>query len=75
SLNALHKAWSDFHVHKSIFIELEIRTHFNFPKGHSMEHYELGIRAVGAAAGFSTEHPERLHIDFAKLAYGASNKQ
>ncbi|KAI0370412.1 hypothetical protein BV20DRAFT_1035905 [Pilatotrama ljubarskyi] len=75
SLDALHKAWTDYHNYKHVFIELEIREHFNFPKGHSTEHYEPAIRALGAADGYSTEHPERLHIDFAKLAYGASNKQ
>ncbi|KAI0357791.1 hypothetical protein OH77DRAFT_1583444 [Trametes cingulata] len=75
SLDALHHAWTDYHRYKQVFVELEIRQHFNFPKGHSMEHYEPGIRALGTADGYSTEHPERLHIDFAKLAYGASNKQ
>lgn len=75
SLEALHQAWSAFHRYKAVFVELEIREHFNFPKGHSMEHYEPSIRSVGTANGYSTEHPERLHINFAKLAYGASNKQ
>ncbi|KAI9068219.1 hypothetical protein FKP32DRAFT_1562189 [Trametes sanguinea] len=75
SLDSLHHAWRDFHHYKAIFIELGIREHFNFPKGHSTEHYEASIRSVGTADGYSTEHPERLHIDFAKLAYGASNKQ
>ncbi|CDO78221.1 hypothetical protein BN946_scf184887.g9 [Trametes cinnabarina] len=75
SLDSLHHAWRDFHHYKAIFIELSIREHFNFPKGHSTEHYEASIRSVGTADGYSTEHPERLHIDFAKLAYGASNKQ
>lgn len=75
SLDALHAAWKDYHKYKTVFIELEIRQHFNFPKGHSTEHYEPSIRSLGTADGYSTEHPERLHIDFAKLAYGASNKQ
>ncbi|KAI0668004.1 hypothetical protein C8Q78DRAFT_1071683 [Trametes maxima] len=75
TLNGLHRAWRGYHEYKDVFVELEIREHFNFPKGHSTEHYELSIRTVGTADGYSTEHPERLHIDFAKLAYGASNKQ
>lgn len=75
SLEALHQSWLDYHKYKAVFVELEIREHFNFPKGHSMEHYEPSIRSLGTADGYSTEHPERLHIDFAKLAYGASNKQ
>ncbi|KAI0665395.1 hypothetical protein C8Q78DRAFT_986640 [Trametes maxima] len=73
--HGLHRSWIDYHKYKAIFIELEIRRHFNFPKGHSTEHYEPSIRSLGTADGYSTEHPERLHIDFAKLAYGASNKQ
>ncbi|KAI0643893.1 hypothetical protein C8Q79DRAFT_914885 [Trametes meyenii] len=75
SLNALHQSWLDYHRYKAVFVELGIRSHFNFPKGHSTEHYEPSIRSVGTADGYNTEHPERLHIDYAKLAYGASNKQ
>ncbi|TBU37388.1 hypothetical protein BD309DRAFT_995129 [Dichomitus squalens] len=75
SLDALHKAWADFHHHKPVFVEMGIRKDFNFPKAHSTEHYERAIRELGTADGYSTEHPERLHIDYAKLAYGASNKQ
>ncbi|KAG1884906.1 hypothetical protein F4604DRAFT_1676341 [Suillus subluteus] len=33
------------------------------------------IKLFGAADGFNTELPERLHIDFAKEAYRASNKR
>lgn len=75
SLDSLHSTWLDFHHHKNVFVDLGIRQHFNFPKGHSTEHYELSIHALGSADGYSTEHPERLHIDFAKMAYSASNKQ
>lgn len=75
SLDALHTSWLDYHRYKQVFVDLDIRKDFNFPKGHSTEHYEPSIRALGTADGYSTEHPERLHIDFAKLAYGASNKQ
>ncbi|KAI0694820.1 hypothetical protein C8Q76DRAFT_634235 [Earliella scabrosa] len=75
SLHALHAAWREYHENKAIFVTLGIRKDFNFPKGHSTEHYERSIRQKGTADGYSTEHSERLHIDFAKLAYGASNKQ
>ncbi|KZT31614.1 hypothetical protein SISSUDRAFT_958813, partial [Sistotremastrum suecicum HHB10207 ss-3] len=33
------------------------------------------IRTHGAADGYNTETSERLHIDFAKLGYRASNKR
>lgn len=75
TLDALHAAWLDYHRYKLVFQRAGIRTHFNFPKGHSTEHYEPSIRALGTADGYNTEHPERLHIDFAKVAYSASNKQ
>ncbi|KZP07594.1 hypothetical protein FIBSPDRAFT_901912 [Athelia psychrophila] len=40
-----------------------------------MSHYIASIMARGSADGFSTESPERLHIDFAKSAYRATNKK
>ncbi|KAJ7801016.1 hypothetical protein B0H14DRAFT_3092502 [Mycena olivaceomarginata] len=35
----------------------------------------LMIRLFGSADGFNTESPERLHIDYAKNAYRASNRK
>ncbi|KAF7359608.1 hypothetical protein MVEN_00684600 [Mycena venus] len=77
SLSGLAKSLDDFHLHKDIFIELEARLpkHFNIPKIHAMEHYVALIRLFGSADGFNTESPERLHIDYAKNAYRASNKR
>lgn len=40
-----------------------------------MLHYLDAIRRLGSADGYNTESPERLHIDFAKEAYRASNKR
>ena len=40
-----------------------------------MDHYEELIRMFGSTDGFNTESPERLHIDFAKNAYRASNRK
>ena len=42
---------------------------------HSMQHYIASILAHGSADGYSTESPERLHINFAKSAYRATNKK
>ncbi|KAG6901439.1 hypothetical protein DXG01_001133, partial [Tephrocybe rancida] len=39
-----------------------------------MQHYTALIKLFGSADGFNTESPERLHIDYAKNAYRASNK-
>ncbi|KAF8870609.1 hypothetical protein BD779DRAFT_1614047 [Infundibulicybe gibba] len=71
TLLALRTALDDFHAHKQIFIKLNGREqdHFNIPKLHSLDHYEDLIRL------FNTESPERLHIDYAKNAYRASNRK
>ena len=40
-----------------------------------MVHYVEAIKSRGSADGFNTESPERLHIDYAKEGYRASNKK
>jgi hypothetical protein len=75
TLNLMDKALECFHQHKSIFEKLSIHDKFNIPKIHSMQHYTQMIRELGTADGYNTECPERLHIDYAKSAYRASNKK
>ncbi|KAK7459537.1 hypothetical protein VKT23_009520 [Stygiomarasmius scandens] len=75
SLRALDAAWDAFHEHKEIFRDLEIRQHFNISKLHNVSHYADLIRSRGTADGFNSESSERLHIDFAKVGYRASNKR
>lgn len=75
SLDAMQAALDDFHMHKDVFIQLEVREHFNIPKIHAMQHYIYMIKELGTADGYNTELPERLHIDYAKNAYHASNKK
>lgn len=77
TLAALEQALENFHAHKAVFIELGARNqdHFNIPKIHAMEHYAAMILRFGSADGFNTESPERLHIDYAKDAYRASNRK
>ncbi|KAG1888006.1 uncharacterized protein F5891DRAFT_1132037 [Suillus fuscotomentosus] len=65
-LKALQTALGVFHANKD---------HFNIPKLHQLTHYVDSITLFGATDGFNTELPERLHIDFAKDAYCASNKR
>lgn len=74
SLSCLQSAWATFHANKHVFKDLNIREHFNIPKVHSADHYALSIRNLGTADGFNTEGSERLHIDYAKRGYAASNK-
>ena len=75
SLDALDNTLATFHANKDIMKELGIRDHFNLPKLHQLSHYVQSITLFGTADGFNTELPERLHIDFAKEAYRASNKR
>ncbi|KAG6848387.1 hypothetical protein H0H93_000646 [Arthromyces matolae] len=77
SLLGLRRSLDLFHENKQAFIDLHGRTqdHFNIPKLHSLEHYEDMIRLFGSADGYNTESPERLHIDFAKKGYRASNRK
>ncbi|KAJ7574249.1 hypothetical protein C8J56DRAFT_1126202 [Mycena floridula] len=69
TLVQMDRAWSAFHENKVIFIEMGIREHFNIGKLHSMCHYVPSIRLFGSLDGYNTEAPERLHIDFAKMAF------
>ncbi|KAG1850231.1 hypothetical protein DFJ58DRAFT_716846 [Suillus subalutaceus] len=75
SLDSLQSALTTFHTNKDILQELEVCEHFNIPKLHQLSHYVHSILLFGTTDGFNTELPERLHIDFAKEAYHASNKR
>jgi hypothetical protein len=75
TLDALQEALDVFHANKKVFVDLKIREHFNVPKIHALQHYVDSIRRLGSADGYNTESPERLHIDFAKKAYRASNRR
>lgn len=73
TLQYLQDALDQFHAHKDIFIRLGIRNHLNLPKIHSLQHYIESIRQFGTVSNYSTETTERLHIDFAKNLYRATN--
>ncbi|THU96048.1 hypothetical protein K435DRAFT_665236 [Dendrothele bispora CBS 962.96] len=75
SLTALDEVLQEFHDNKSIFVDLEVRENFNFPKLHFLSHYSRAIQYFGTTDNYSTETTERLHIDFAKDAYRASNRK
>lgn len=75
SLEKLTNAWNDFHKRKTIFIDRNVREHFNIPKVHSMQHYFHMIKSHGTTDNFNTELPERLHIDIAKDAFKHTKKK
>ncbi|KAI0040586.1 hypothetical protein FA95DRAFT_1502597 [Auriscalpium vulgare] len=77
TIGYLQDALDTFHKNKKIFLELEARTggHFNIPKLHALQHYVDCIRAFGSTDNCNTEATERLHINYAKEAYRATNKK
>ncbi|KIY60733.1 hypothetical protein CYLTODRAFT_363744 [Cylindrobasidium torrendii FP15055 ss-10] len=60
---------------KWIFISVEARTDFNIPKVHSLRHYVQSIRLFGTTNNYNTEMFERLHIEYAKKGWRASNRR
>lgn len=73
TLSTLQECLARFHENKQVFIDLEVRENFEFPKLHSLTHYAQSIRLFGTTDNYNTEQTERLHIDLAKDAYRASN--
>ena len=73
SLKLLDKALHAFHANKQIFVDLGIRDNFRLPKLHSLDHYRVAIEMFGTTDNYDTQYSERLHIDFTKEAYRASN--
>ena len=72
-LTLMKIALDTFHNNKQIFIDLGIRENFNIPKLHACLHYITSITFFGTTDNYNTQHTERLHIDFSKKAYRATN--
>jgi hypothetical protein len=75
TIHRMHASLSTFHDNKAVFLDLEIREHFNFPKIHSLIHYASSIKLFGTTDNYNTEQSERLHIEFTKDAYRATNRK
>jgi Plavaka transposase len=75
TINRLQDALSAFHDNKDVFVDLGIREHFNIPKFHSLTHYASSIKLFGTTDNYNTEQSERLHIEFTKDAYRATNRK
>ncbi|KAI0704544.1 hypothetical protein C8Q76DRAFT_630995 [Earliella scabrosa] len=75
SLVLLRNALERFHANKDVFIDLGIRENFHLPKLHSLDHYLNSIKLFGTTDNYDTQYTERLHIDFAKDAYRATNRR
>ncbi|QRV73615.1 plasma membrane ATPase 4 [Ceratobasidium sp. AG-Ba] len=77
-LDGMERCLRTFHRNKSVFEPLgALQTKQAFhgiPKLHMIQHYVGLIRMLGTPDGYNTETSERLHIDFAKVGYKASNR-
>jgi hypothetical protein len=75
-LDVMDAALARFHELKEVFsgaLGSELGFH-NIPKIHMMQHYTHNVRMLGTPDGFNSEMSERLHIDFVKAGFRASNK-
>ncbi|KAH8978805.1 hypothetical protein EDB86DRAFT_3067224 [Lactarius hatsudake] len=73
TLLRLEASLARFHEDKDVFIDLGVREHFIIPKVHSLLHYKSSITLFSSTDNYNTEQTERLHIDFMKDAYRATN--
>ena len=73
TLTLLQNALKHFHDNKAIFVELGVWSHFKLPKLHSLNHYIDSIKLFGTTDKYDTQYSERLHINFTKDAYRATN--
>ncbi|THU87931.1 hypothetical protein K435DRAFT_680790 [Dendrothele bispora CBS 962.96] len=75
TLKYMEDALKQWHENRDYFMQKEVRDDFNIPKFHSLIHYVEAIKRFGATDNYNTELFERLHIDFTKLGWRASNKR
>ncbi|KAJ3765993.1 hypothetical protein FB446DRAFT_654441 [Lentinula raphanica] len=75
TLGYMKKELDTWNKNRDYFIAQGAREHFNIPKFHSLLHYIDSIRWIGTTDNSNTEAFERLHIDFAKEGWRASNKR
>jgi hypothetical protein len=73
TLSYMADALKAFTKDRDIFIKVGARKDFNLPKLHSLLHYIDAIQDFGTTDNYNTEMFERLHIDFAKEGWRASN--
>ncbi|KAF8598292.1 hypothetical protein BDV93DRAFT_419655, partial [Ceratobasidium sp. AG-I] len=77
-LDNLERDLAGFHAVRDVFRRtgaLDTQEMFDgIPKLHMLSHYSNAIRELGTTDGYNTEATERLHIDFVKEGWRASNK-
>ncbi|KAF8145351.1 hypothetical protein K438DRAFT_1630258 [Mycena galopus ATCC 62051] len=75
TLASMREALDVWHKNRDFFIQATVRKDFNIPKFHSLLHYVESIQYFGTTDNYNTEMFERLHIDFTKNGWRASNRR
>lgn len=75
TLKYMQDALDLFHTNKQYFIKVKAHPTLNIPKFHSLIHYIESIQFFGTTDNYNTEMFERLHIDFAKEGWRATNQK
>lgn len=75
TLGYMQDALDRFQNNRDYFIATLVRKDFNIPKFHSLLHYIESIENFGTTDNYNTEMFERLHIDFAKHGWRATNQR
>ncbi|KAJ6543361.1 hypothetical protein DFH09DRAFT_1322113 [Mycena vulgaris] len=71
----MRSALKVYRADRDYFITVTVREDFNIPKFHSLLHYVESIEFFGTTDNYNTEMFERLHNDFAKNGWRASNRR
>lgn len=75
TLRYMEEALDLFTKNKQYFITVKCHPTLNIPKFHSLIHYVESIQFFGTTDNYNTEMFERLHIDFAKEGWRATNQR
>ena len=75
TLKRITQTLQEWEKNRSFFLHPRHRPDFNIPKFHALKHYVECIYDFGVTDNYNTELFERLHIDFAKKGWRASNKR
>lgn len=73
TLGYMRQALERWRNNKSYFVTVGCRKHYLIPKFHALVHYVDCIQYFGTTDNFNTEMFERLHIEFSKKGWRASN--
>jgi len=75
TLGYLQDTLNEFHKYKEYFVDVGCREHLHIPKLHSLLHYIQSIELFRTTDNYNTEMFERLHINFAKHGWRATNQR